>query len=239
MTKRPPPGHCVHCLKKYEELTWDHVFPEFWYPDTTPKNTEKWKIPSCSSCNKVHGENEDDLLIRFGLCLDPDSMSSMGIEEKALRALNPEAGRNDRDSKARASKCTHLLNKLLISPNIPHQAIYPGFGSKAQSTKNGQVAITVGARKLKKLTEKIVRGLTYLEGGQFIEDRYNIEHVVVTEVDAKDFQVFLDRYGKTYERLPGFKVRRAVTPENAVCGIFEIEIWSQLRLFALVTPKAD
>ena len=28
MSKKPPAGKCVYCLKHFEKLTWDHVFPQ-------------------------------------------------------------------------------------------------------------------------------------------------------------------------------------------------------------------
>ena len=44
--------HCVYCLKLFEELTSDHVFPKSWYPETTPENLEKWQMPACVECNQ-------------------------------------------------------------------------------------------------------------------------------------------------------------------------------------------
>ena len=76
MAKRPEPGKCIHCLVEFEKLNWDHVFPESWYPDTTPNDLYKWKIPSCIKCNDDYGRIEKDLMIRIGLCLNPGNPSS-------------------------------------------------------------------------------------------------------------------------------------------------------------------
>lgn len=237
MAKRPPAGKCVHCLKFHDELTWDHVFPESWYPDTTPANTEKWKVPSCGRCNKRHGKNEAELLVRFGLCVTSDEPSSMGIVAKALRALSPLAGKNDRDSNARASKRANILKQSFRGSDIPRQAIYPNFGDHAGLAIVDQVAIMVSANGLKKLTEKIVRGFTYLEENKFIENTHEIDQFVVNASGASEFCATLDRFGSTRERLPGLKVRRAAVPEDRVIAIFEIEIWGRLKLYAAVTPK--
>ena len=56
--RRPPPGKCVHCLSDPVPRTWDHVFPESWYPDTTLRNIEKWEIPACQLCNREYGKSE-------------------------------------------------------------------------------------------------------------------------------------------------------------------------------------
>jgi hypothetical protein len=92
MPKRPPAGRCVHCLQEFEELTWDHVFPQGWYPEGTPPNLEKWKIPSCLSCNQEHSKNEGELLVKLGMCIDPNNPQSSGIAEKALRATRASKG---------------------------------------------------------------------------------------------------------------------------------------------------
>jgi len=58
------------------ERNWDHVFPESWYPQTTPSNLEKWKIPSCIRCNSALGMMEDRLLIQLAHALDPDHLAA-------------------------------------------------------------------------------------------------------------------------------------------------------------------
>jgi hypothetical protein len=94
-------GKCVHCLKDNVELTSDHMFPKAWYPDTTAENLEKWKIPSCLECNQRYGNLERDLLGRLALALDVNNPASVGLVAKAIRALNPGAGDNERDAAAR------------------------------------------------------------------------------------------------------------------------------------------
>jgi hypothetical protein len=161
----------------------------------------------------------------------------MGIADKALRALNPDAGRNARDTTARASMRERILRQSYNGLNIPRQAIYPGFGPQSTQSEAEQVAITISARGLKQLTEKVVRGLTYLEEGKLIETTHEIENFVVNEAGASEFCAALDRFGTTHERPPGLRIRRAVIQEDRVSGIFEIEIWGQLKLYATVTPK--
>lgn len=237
MAKRPVAGRCVHCLEFHDDLTWDHVFPEAWYPNTTPNHTEKWKVPSCERCNQDHGRNESELLVRFGLCVPPDQPGNMGIVDKVLRALDSDAGRTPRDARARASKRARILKQTITGANIPRQAIYPGFGPQPTRPESEQVAVSVSARGLKQLTEKLVRGLTYLLEEKFIETTHEIEHFVVTDEGASEFRAVLDRFGTFHERPPGLRIRRAVIPEDRVSGIFEIEIWGQLKLYATVTPK--
>src|SRR5437899_2162775 len=101
MAKKLGPGKCVHCLKDVEERNFDHVFPESWYPDSTPPNLEKWQIPSCIPCNRDYGKLEQDFLLKVGLCLDPFDPASASIVQKSLRSLKPAAARTARDARHR------------------------------------------------------------------------------------------------------------------------------------------
>ena len=90
MAKKFPPGYCIHCLNHYESLTSDHVFPKSWYPNTELGKMEKWQIPSCETCNSMYGKLENDLLLRFGLCVDPNELKSLGISTRVLPSINPK-----------------------------------------------------------------------------------------------------------------------------------------------------
>jgi hypothetical protein len=104
MAKNPGKGQCVHCLKEGVERNWDHVFPQSWYPDTTAADMEKWQIPSCIACNDRYGKLERDLIGRLGLALDAKNSASAGLADTALRAINPDAAKNDGDAAARGQK---------------------------------------------------------------------------------------------------------------------------------------
>jgi hypothetical protein len=113
MAKKLGPGKCVHCLKDVEERNSDHVFPESWYPDSTPPNLEKWQIPSCIPCNTDYGKLEQGFLLKVGLCLDPFDLASASIVQKSLRSLNPAAGRDARDAQHRQAKRHKIIAEAL------------------------------------------------------------------------------------------------------------------------------
>ena len=94
----------MHCLKDPLDRNWDHVFPKSWYPNTTSQNLEKWQIPSCIPCNSHYGKIEEDLIGRFALALDSKNPASAGLVETAIRAIDPTAGRDERDVAARLAK---------------------------------------------------------------------------------------------------------------------------------------
>lgn len=126
MAKSAGSGKCVHCLRDVPELTWDHIFPVSWYPETTPRNIAKWKAPSCAWCNKHYGVLEQDLLICLGLCVSPYDEKSKGIAQKALRSIDPRQTKNHRDAKARENAVSAYIATccILSAGTHPRQALF-------------------------------------------------------------------------------------------------------------------
>lgn len=236
MPRRPESGPCVHCLTHTDEPTWDHVFPKAWYPDTTPRNIEKWKIPSCKECNGDYGRLEEDLLVRLGMCLDPRNARASGIPDKVLRSLDPRAARNDRDAAARKARRDLILREAIAADNslLPHTL--PGFRPSSQLV-TPQPALLIRAADLHKLVEKIVRGLTYLqEDGLLIGSHYSFTFFV-DPTQGQVIQELLDRFGRKQDRGPGLIVDRAAPPEDRRASVFSAEIWGTLQIWGTVEPK--
>lgn len=229
---RPPIGKCVHCLKDPVPRTWDHVFPESWYPETTPANTEKWKIPACLPCNAEYGKIEQDIFLAVGLCIDPNACETAGIVPKALRSLDPRHAKNPKDRRMREAKRAKLLRRVLKGTDIPESAIYPGFEKKWGRPVEERVAFPMP--RVKPLFEKIVRGIFYIQDQKFIEPPFAINLYPPWDEVSSVFVPLLARFGETYAREPGIVVRRAVTKEDFMSSIFAIEIWGTFRTFAML-----
>jgi hypothetical protein len=234
--KRPSPGKCVHCLSEDVERTWDHVFPRAWYPETTPADLYKWQIPSCNRCNRELGKIEEDLLFRLGLCVNPIPETA-DIIKKAQRSYKPEFAKNERDRAARAARMARLQNEMIDGPNIQRSAIYPGLGERWGRPPTQGLGILVPANGFRRLTEKIVRGLYFLEDKKFIEPPYVIEFYALTDDAALPIKEQLDRFGEEYTRGPGILIRRAVALDDSMSAIFEIVVWAQFKMYASVRTK--
>ena len=159
MTRSPAPGQCVHCFNTFQALTWDHVFPRSWYPDSTPENLKKWKVPACRECNKRLGEIEERLLFRFALCLDPQSLAAKGIPQKILRSANAFLAKNEKDRHQRQARREKLLRELVTFETIPSPGVLPGFGGRPGI--QGYAAVRIPDDELRALVMKIVKGLAY------------------------------------------------------------------------------
>lgn len=235
--KKLGPGRCVHCLKEVEERNYDHVFPESWYPDSTLPDIEKWQIPSCVPCNSDYGKLEQDFLVKIGLCLDPDHHASAGIVQKALRSVKPSAARNLRDARHRLGRGRRILAQSLQGDQIPDHGTFPGLGDRWAEIPGERTAILIPKHAFERITEKIVRGIYYIEDGIFIERSYNIGFFVLSEEGPTPWKDALDRWGTVYSREPGIFVRRAVEVEDGISSLFEITFWKQFKTYASVSKQ--
>jgi hypothetical protein len=222
----------VHCLADPVERDWDHVFPESWYPDTTPPNIEKWKVPSCIPCNRAHGVVEDRLLLALAHVLDPYHPGSAGIYEKAKRAISPAVGKNERDRGARSAQRARFLENVRVGDAIPTYGVYPGLHDRWDQPNDDCMAVLIPKRDMDRITEKIVRGITLVEGDMFIEPTYKI----AVEASAP----YRDAFARSSAELalgPGIVVRRRLFPV-VMTILFEIEFFGgQFRSYARVSPR--
>jgi hypothetical protein len=218
-------------------LTWDHLLPESWYPETTPENIEKWKFPACRACNGAYGRLEEDLLYRLGLCVSQKDDASKGIQPKVVKALNSERGKNEKDKRARQRNKEKMLSQIVQLDPTPGMEFFPGFGPKPGQEGGPYTVVGLPHDALVKLTEKIVRGITYIVDKSFIEDDYVIEAYFVEERAAADVLYMIARYGTVYHRGPGILIQRAVTAEDPKTAMYAIEIWQRLKMCATVMSR--
>lgn len=210
--------------------------PSSWYPDTTPSDLEKWKVPSCVPCNTDHGKNEQWLLIMFGLCLDPTDPASSGIYRKAMRSMDPASGRDAQDAHQRLKLRQKVLRKLQIFTKEPLKGVFPNFGAQG-SQRDEMLAVPLDVKGLRKLTEKMVRGIVYVENAEFIDENYEIVISFMKNDDASFLLKIAKEGGGVIHRGPGISVTRAYLPADKRVGVFVIEIWQRARLYAVCTPK--
>jgi hypothetical protein len=153
--------------------------------------------------------------------------------------MDPSAGRNARDVAARAGKQRELMTQMsyLAQRGIPRESVFPGFGPEEWPGEPLTV-IPVPKRAIDRLVEKIVRGITYLEEGAFIEETHVIEPQYMQEESARFLNEQFVKFGKRFERKPGLVIDRCATPEDSVSSIFRIEIWGRLRVYAFVSQRS-
>lgn len=236
---RPNSGRCVHCLRHSEERNWDHVFPKSWYPDTTPANLAKWKVPSCLRCNTELGVIEREFLVRVALCLDPNNPASRSIVQKALRAMKPEYAKNPLEKLKRIALAKRINSELLQGHQIPSEGVYPSLGERWDRGPASGKGMPIPAESFRRITEKIVRGITYLEGDRYIDPPYTVEFFALNDEGARPLQELIEVAGTALEREPGIVVRHTLAPEDGISMQYEIEFWKQFRTHAAVVKDTS
>ncbi|MFN0313580.1 MAG: hypothetical protein ACKVQA_00885 [Burkholderiales bacterium] len=179
---------------------------------------------------------EDDLLFRLALCADPKEPETSGIVEKALRSMNPEIAKDKRDRAARAARAARLRAELIDGSEMERSAVYPGLGERWGRQPAEGLGIRVPAESLRRLTEKIVRGIFFLEDDTFLDSDHSIGFYALSDEGAGPIKELLHRFGKEYARGPGIVVRRAVAVDRPTGGVFQIEIWGLFTMYASVGP---
>lgn len=240
MTYRPGPGDCIYCLQHFNDLTWDHVFPESWYPNTTPEDLEKWQVPACKVCNNRLGAIEDRLRDVLVLCMDPRSAQLSGVSEKVLRSLKPEFARNERDRQRRIAKRKKLEAETTVTTEIPATGIFPGFGPQpgvdyGESYRIIQIPLSL----LEPFDEKVIRGLTYKLNNVLIGPEYNIGKFHVNSTNEPFVDRLLATKGAVEYRGPGFEIRYAKSEHGSAGIMMKVIIWGQYKLYGVVYYPED
>jgi hypothetical protein len=239
MAKRVPAGQCVYCLGEFDSLTEDHVFPASYYPDSTPANISKPKVPACLKCNGDFSKIENEILIPIGLCLDGDHPAASGIPQKALRAMDPREGKSPRDREHRLAKFRQMGRRMLEAGSkvLPEDGsgIMPGFGKWPGGDERDRVDLD--GIHLQKLTRKLVRGFTFLETKRLITADYVIETGLLQEKAGREF---IERLRRPRARHlgPGLIMTCVRWKKDLVVHAIEYRVWEKLRLYACV-GRAD
>lgn len=236
MVKKFKSDRCVHCLKHFDDITSDHVFPISWYPKTTPVNIEKWQMPSCLDCNSKYSKIEEELLLNFGLCVDPRDYESFGIADKVMRSINPMYGRNEKDSNLRQKRREKVIREAVNPATMPIASIFPNFGIHAHIDPEKQLAVLVSDENLRAIGEKLIRGITWVIDGKYINVDHEIEIYFFREHLAGPFLEPIKRFGKEYSLGPGIRIVRAIAREDPISGLYLIQIWKRLRMYGSVGP---
>jgi hypothetical protein len=96
------------------------------------------------------------------------------------------------------------------------------------------MALTIPAESFRRITEKIVRGITYLEGHRYIEPPRRVDFFALDDEGAKPLRELIETAGITHAREPGIVVKRVIAPEDGVSALYEIEFWKQFKTHAAV-----
>ena len=194
----------------------------------------KWQIPSCLRCNRELGVIESEFFVRVALCLDPNDPASKSIVQRALRAMKPGYAKNPTDKRARIALAKRITSELMQGDDIPSYGGYPSLGERWGRPQGSGMALMIPVESFSRVTEKIVRGITYLESKRYIEPPHRVHFFALDDEGTQPFRELAEIAGTTLAREPGIVVRQVVTPEDGVSALYEIEFWKQFKTHAAV-----
>jgi hypothetical protein len=219
-------GKCIHCLRLSERLTYDHGFPSSWYPDSTPRNVQRWTAPSCPRCNNELGRLERDFFIRTVLCIDPRKEAVAGLAGKALRSLGLRAGElSDLDRSHRERLGAKFRAELMPFSDVAKgPGVVPGLGPY----ENSPWAVPIPWASLAIIAGKITRVCEHRLGGRFVEPPYGIRSSVDTSGGVLP-DVLLP-FAKVFDFGPGLRIARLSAVDDPLFVRYWISIWDTLHL---------
>ncbi len=229
-------GQCVHCLRISNVITEDHVPPRSWYPDSTPRTVQRWKVPSCADCNKYLGQLEKDLLIRLALCVDPQSVAASGIAKIAFRSLGIDAGElPDREQGHREKLLAKIRSELISAATLSGQlGRIPGLGPQVSRLR--EWAIPIPWAGLSVIAEKFARGCEYKLNGRLITPPYGLRTFVN---DSDVLPKPLAAAATIADFGPGCRIQRLFAHEDRYVVRYWISLWGSLRLHVRIAQETE
>jgi len=241
MTKKFANQYCVHCLKYFEELTEDHIFPKSWYPDSTPQNIEKWVVPACFECNNKLGRIEEEVYKKIAPTMSYKDIASVSIPEKAIRLYNPSLAKDEEGKRCKEANIRKIIPDLLYTDEMP-KAIMKNCGPK-EGESGKLYLVHVSFVLLNPFAEKVIRGLEFKFRNKLIDPNIReikiihpsveIDNIAPTEM--QELNNILNTNGIKIDRGPGFIVRHVIDKYDT--SLYHITIWGKIEIWGDVSNK--
>ena len=233
---KPKTNKCVHCLDESENINWDHVFPQSWYPQDKEIHN-KWKVPSCYRCNNKLSAIEKRLQKQFVASIGRDDTVMHGIYEKTMRSMDPKFAKNEKDYKARLSERKKFIDSITLVEK-DSEGIFPNLSnSELYLSQSKLPALIINEDDIVAFGTKLVRGIYYVKSKEYIENNYTIEiFVLEREAYNETCKEYFD-YVEVFEK-PGVRVELYQAVDDS-SSIMRINIWNKIFLIASVLLKEN
>lgn len=228
---------CVHCLNELTKRTKekDHLFPSAWYPDTTDTKVQRWTFPSCSTCNRAYGAIEEELLVSFGLAIEPSHPASKGICQKALNALDARRSQNEKKRLARITMLKKITGRIIDNASTDSTGLIPNMARGEESKRHCTHSLFIPDH-FTMLCRKFVKGVTWIADRLLIDDKV---YVINSSPILPDVKIDVGPFWVEYSLPPGLTIKRIAAKEDPVCAIYYIIIWQQYRFYATCMHHKD
>lgn len=236
--RRPPSDkRCVHCGQTCDKLTRDHVFPDAWYPESTPESVQRWTVPACFTCNNRLSLIEKEVFVRLGLCVNPQKVAATGISRRVIRSFGiGTEGLEEDEARIRRALRDEVLRTAKPFTEEFRSHLLPGIGPHPETPAGQQLQIDIPADKLYEVSRKIVRGCEYwFSGGRIIDPPYQLDIHFAHDADVPDVVKIFSGFDATHFG-PGFRVRRGSVHNDPLSAVYDAVIWDSLKFYATILP---
>ena len=116
-------------------------------------------------------------------------------------------------------------------------SFFPNFGPISDTTLENQIGIMISDTDLRKMAEKLIRGITYIISKSFIISDHIINIFFLDDPDAEEIEALITKFGANHYNGPGIKIGRAVIDSDPLSGFFKIRIGGRFKMYAIVEPN--
>jgi len=146
----------------------------------------------------------------------------------------PECASNEKDRLAREKLRKRILSEIEIVPASQTTGIFPTLIKDHQYRSGERPGIPISDSQLKQFSSKLVRGITFIADGRYIDKPYKIRTVFAYPNLVEEFEAIVNRCGQRMDRGPGIIVRRAVVHDDPKMAMFCIDILGLFRIYSTI-----
>jgi hypothetical protein len=226
---------CSYCGTEVpkREITQDHVIGDSWY---TPRSEglEKWKVPACTACNHRLGSIERAVLVRLGFCLNPDEAANRPIIDLAMRAIDPAAGKSQKDAAHRLALGRKIRREMKRIEQRDDPAIMASFRENFDDGSRYGLMVTNEQRRI--LGTKWAKGLYRYHLGQIVPAEAAIDiYDADAETEHEALGPLLDEMNALH-RGPDLQVlMHHSRDDRRELVLFAIRLWERFKMQMAVT----
>ncbi len=240
----PNPLACAYCTQMVSRPEAEHVFPESWYPDGTPR-AEMAFVPSCRGCNHFYGKVEERLGRVLLMCVDPRITPQIGsVHRRVERSIRPrDIFDKHRAGKRRSLQASiQILGREDVADALP-SPVHPQFGpmrTPGGLSADGAPALRYNPNDLDIVTQKLVRGVYWLCQGQPLPLPVSVDTPVMTDNPGRVVRSVLDQGLELRGFPPAFVYTGGVSASDPLVSIWFFVIWDHFVLSGItgVTREA-
>jgi hypothetical protein len=172
----------------------------------------------------------------MGMTVEPQHFASLGINRKAWDALDPSRARNDRDRKMREALHRRIRDRLQPVTDATRSAVVPNLARCEQDRLRYAHGVAVRAEHFTELCRKLVKGVTWIVNGSYIDEKQYILECGPSRPDLV-FDAWIASVANDFSMPPGLVVKRLGADDDPVCALFQITIWHQYQFMASCRPR--